>query len=88
MGRNRHTPLNFRHAHILQDFQQSGATVEDLARAMASLDGHRDTFDSEKNVAISDVVYGHYLGYLAEAEEVLQRAAQYARDRAAKSDSV
>ena len=36
---------------LLRDFIASGATIEDLARAWASLDGKRDEFDKEKGLA-------------------------------------
>jgi len=71
-----------RHAKLLKEFRDSGASVEDLARAWASLDGKADKFDAEKNVSIFDAIYGHYLGYLSETEEILERATRYARDRA------
>lgn len=71
----------FRHARILQEFIKSGATVEDLARAWASIDGKRDSFDAGRNVSEMEDETGHYAGYVVEAEEILQRATNYARDR-------
>ena len=70
-----------RQAIILNEFCDSGATIEDLARAWASMDGKRDEFDAEKNVSASDAGHGHYLGYVCETEEILQRATTYAIDR-------
>ena len=75
------TAYDLRQARLLQEFRQSGATIEDLARAWASMDGKRDEFDAEKNVPAADAVYGHYLGYLCESEEILRRAASYAIQR-------
>lgn len=71
----------FKHARLLQDFGKSGATVEDLARAWASIDGKCQFFDDEKGMSIDECTHGHYLGYLEEAEEVLKRAAKYAAAR-------
>ena len=70
-----------RQTRILNQFHKSGATVEDLARAWASMDGKRDKFDAEKDKPASEAIYGHYLGYLTEAEEVLTRATKYANER-------
>jgi uncharacterized protein YuzE len=72
---------------LLRDFVASGATVEDLARAWASLDGKPDKFDKAKDPGTSEAAHGHYLGYLSEAEEVLWRAAKYARERTPASSS-
>jgi uncharacterized protein YuzE len=65
---------------LLRDFVASGATLEDLARAWASLDGERDEFAKEKDPGPSGAAHGHYLGYLAAAGEVLRRAAKHARE--------
>lgn len=54
-------------------------TVEDLARAWASIDGKREDFDREK--ASAEMVTGHYEGYLSEAEEQIRRAVEYAKVR-------
>jgi hypothetical protein len=51
-------------------------TVEEVARAWASLDGNRDEFDREKTGA--KIVTGHYEGYIADAEALLQTALRYA----------
>jgi hypothetical protein len=69
---------DFRHARLLHDFGKSGATVEDLARAWASIDGKFDFFDAEKGMSIDECTHGHYLGYVEEAEEILKRATIYA----------
>jgi hypothetical protein len=70
-----------RHAQLLHSFHRSGATVEDLARAWASIDGRRNEFDAERDVPVGAVVHGHYLGYIIETEEVLRRATAYATKR-------
>jgi uncharacterized protein YuzE len=66
---------------LLRDFIASGATLDDLVRAWASLDGKRHEFDKEKGLDASQAAYGDYLGYLAETEEVLRRATIFARER-------
>jgi uncharacterized protein YuzE len=71
----------------LRDFVGCGAMVEDLARAWASLDNVRDAFDKEKGLGVSEAPHGHYLGYLAETEEILRRAVKYARERSSVSSS-
>ena len=72
---------------LLRDFIASGATVEDLARAWASLGDTRDEFDEEKGLSVREAAHGHYLGYLAETEEILRRAVKYARERSSVSSS-
>ena len=72
---------------LLRDFVASGATVEDLARAWASLDGKRDEFDKAEDAGAPEAAPAHYLGFLSEAEKVLQRAAKYGRERSTASSS-
>ena len=72
---------------LLRDFIASGAMVEDLARAWASLGDTRDEFDKEKGLGASEAAHGDYLGYLAETEEILRRAVKYARERSSVSSS-
>jgi uncharacterized protein YuzE len=72
---------------LLRDFVASGATVEDLARAWASLDRKRNEFDKEKGPGASAAAHRYYLAYLAEAEEILRRAANYARERSSMPSS-
>ena len=78
------TEDELRHARILQAFRQSGATIEDLARAWASLEGMRDEFDAERGSPAADASHGHYLGYLHDAEEILERAIRAALERSAR----
>lgn len=73
--------FELRHARLLQDFRQSGATIEDLARAWASIDGKRDAFDAGRDKSVMEDETGHYAGYVVEAEEILERAIVYARER-------
>jgi hypothetical protein len=47
----------------------------------------RDEFDKEKDLGASEAAHGHYLGYLAETEEILRRAVKYARERSPVSSS-
>jgi len=77
------------HTRLLDEAQLSGATIEDFARAWASIDGKRDQFDAGKGRSLSeDGNDGHYAGYLAEAEEMFRRAASYARERELKGNAV
>ena len=73
------TRIKMRHADLLMDFFESNATVEDMARAWASIDGKRDQFDANKDA--EDYGDGHYEGYLTETEEMLKRAVKYANER-------
>lgn len=57
-------------------------TIEDLARAWASIDGKRDEFDAGKGVPIMRDETGHYAGYMVEAKEMVGRALCYAVTRA------
>jgi uncharacterized protein YuzE len=66
---------------LLRDFVASGATIEDLARAWASLDGKPDELGKEKGLGALEAAHPHYLGYLVEAEEILRRAVKAARER-------
>jgi uncharacterized protein YuzE len=72
---------------LLRDFIASGVLVEDLARAWASLGDTRDEFDKEKGPGAPEAAHGHYLGYLADTEEILRRAVEYARERSSVSSS-
>lgn len=76
--------VNLRHARLLQGAAKAGVTVEDLARAWASIDGKRDQFDAGRDISVWDDATGHYAGYIVETEEAIQRATQYALDRKAK----
>lgn len=61
-----------------------GVTVEDLARAWASIDGKRDSFDKGKADAAHEREHGHYGGYYAEAREMVGLAIEYAKWRGAR----
>ena len=73
--------VDFRHAKLLQDLRASGATVEDLARAWASIDGKRDAFDEGRDKSVMEDKTGHYAGYVVETEEAISRAISYAQAR-------
>ena len=75
------TTVDLRHARLLQDARQCGVTVEDFARAWASLDGKRDAFDEGRDKSVMEDKTGHYAGYVVETEEIFERAIKYARDR-------
>jgi hypothetical protein len=56
---------------------EARAIVEAVARAWASIDGHADEFDREKDGGLEyeDPAFtGHYEGYMAEAQELLNRS--------------
>lgn len=66
----------------------SEAVVERFARAWASIDGRLVEFDRERNKALppeeereSEEWTGHYIGYMAEARELLERAGCYVSTR-------
>ena len=65
----------------MSDVLKNGVTVEDIARAWASIDGRRDEFDRGKVDRDYECEAGHYEGYISEAEEMLRRAWQYAAER-------
>ena len=73
--------IAFHHAKLIQDLKRENVTVEDLARAWASIDGKRDAFDEGRDKSVFDDKTGHYAGYIAETEEMIERAVSYARDR-------
>jgi hypothetical protein len=73
--------LSFRHAKLIQAARAAGVTVEDMARAWASIDGKRDEFDIGRESPDIEAGGGHYAGYLSEAEEMLKRATLYASER-------
>lgn len=68
-------------AETLADFSNSQATVEDLARAWASIDGKLSRFDLGKASKAFDEEDGTYSGYCVEAREILERAARYAKEK-------
>jgi hypothetical protein len=62
----------------------SEEVVERFARAWASIDGRLEDFDRERNRALppaeaweTEEWTGHYIGYMAEARELLERAGCY-----------
>jgi len=70
------------HKALLETFKASQATVEDVARAWASIDGKVGEFDKGRRDPCE--ASGHYVGYMAEAEELMRRAISYARSRYAR----
>jgi hypothetical protein len=66
----------------------SEEVVERFARAWASIDGRLEDFDRERKKALlppeaweSEEWTGHYIGYMAEARELLERAGCYVSTR-------
>lgn len=66
----------------------SEVVIERFARAWASIDGKSAEFDRERGKPIpykDDIEEegwtGHYVGYMAEAEELLKRAGCYVATR-------
>ena len=64
--------VEFKRAKLLQDAKLSGITVKDIARALATMAGVK---------AVSDFDAGVTAGYLRRAEELLELAIEFARDR-------
>jgi uncharacterized protein YuzE len=73
---------------LLRDFVACAGTIEDLARAWASRDVNPEELGKEKGLPPLEAAHPHYLGHLAEAEEILRRAVKCARERSSiSSDS-
>lgn len=51
-----------------------GPIIEAVARAWAGIDGKGDAFEACRKDPALEEVQGHFLGYLAEAEELLERS--------------
>lgn len=79
------TTREFHHAKLMREMQTSGVTVEDLARAWASMDGKLQRFDRSKVDPAYGGEDGSYEGYLVEAEEIIERATKYAVERKGQS---
>lgn len=47
--------------------------VEALAEAWASIDGKLPAFRAGRNISVFEDKTGHYAGYIADAEELIQR---------------
>ena len=70
-----------RNADLMAAAIDAGVTIEDLARAWASIDGKRGEFDEGKGISVFDDKTGHYAGYMEEAAEQVKRATAYALER-------
>ena len=64
--------VDFKRAKLLQDAKLSGVSVNDIARALASMVGVK---------AVSDFDAGVTTGYLRRAEELLELAIEFAQER-------
>ena len=64
--------VEFKRAKLLQDARLSGATVKDIARALATMDGVK---------TVSDFDAGLTSSYIAKAEAVLELATEFAHER-------
>jgi hypothetical protein len=64
--------VEFKRAKLLQDARVSGITVEDIARALASMTGVK---------AVSDFDAGLTSLYLNKAEALLELAIEFAQER-------
>ena len=64
--------VEFKRAKILQDARLSGATVKDIARALAAMDGVK---------TVSDFDAGLTSSYIAKAEALLELATEFAQER-------
>ena len=64
--------VEFKRAKLLQDARLSGITVNDIARALATMAGVK---------AVSDFDAGLTTGYLNKAEALLELATEFAQER-------
>ena len=64
--------VEFRRAKLLQEAKLSGITVEDIARALATMAGVR---------AVADFDAGSTSDYLSKAEALLELAIEFAQER-------
>ena len=64
--------VEYKRAKLLQNARVSGITVEDIARALATMTGVK---------AVSDFDDGLTAGYLRRAEELLGLAIEFAQER-------
>ena len=64
--------VKFKRAKLLQDAKMSGITVQDIARALATMAGVK---------AVSDFDAGLTSSYLAKAEALLELAIEFAQER-------
>jgi hypothetical protein len=64
--------VEFKRAKLMQDARLSGVTVKDIARALASMIGVK---------AVSEFDAGITASYLRRAEELLELAIEFARER-------
>jgi hypothetical protein len=71
--------VEFKRAKLLQDARLSGITVEDIARALATISGVK---------AVSDFDAGLTRGYLNKAETLLELAIEFAQERRSPSAPV
>lgn len=71
---------------IIREFLDKKTTIEDIARAIASMDGKRDQFDACKADNDREEHEGFYEGYMQDARELLARASTYAWHRNVKGE--
>jgi hypothetical protein len=64
--------VEFKRAKLLQDARLSGITVNDIARALATMAGVK---------AMADFDAGLTSGYLSKAEALLELAVEFAQER-------
>jgi len=57
----------------LRQIRPNNDAIYALAAAWASMDGKLEHFAAERNMSIWDAPTGHYEGYMAEAEEMIDR---------------
>ena len=67
--------VQYHHAKLLHNVRRYGVTIEDIARAWSSMNGKAEDFDRKNKDE------GYYEGYMADTEEMLQRAVDRARAR-------
>lgn len=70
--------IHSRTNYLISDLIEYNVTIEDLARAAASIDGKLDLFDKDKFNGET----GYYEGYISDMKEILKRARIYASEKA------
>lgn len=65
------------HKKLVIQLKESNVSIENIARAWASIDGKVEGFDRGKENKSFEEENGYYTGYIAEAEELIIRAIKY-----------
>ena len=71
--------ISYRHALLIRGAQLAGISIEDIGRALASMDGQLTAFDAGRDRG--DLGVGAYAHGIIRAETLIERATEYARQR-------